>query len=487
MSVAGSLTETGLMERSAREERRSSRRIAVDIVGFMDMAAVVVGGVAPALIYQIGGNLPVDWLKHTQICLVSAAIVYGCLRNFGMYDENRVNDLPRSPLYLLGALGIALLALLGLGLPFAPREMHMWIWYAVWISMSFMLLLNVRNAAHFVLRRMTEAGRFDARVAVYGNGPVARRVRDYLETPGLGLYFAGLYDDRNDAARVDGDGPKIAGRLEDLVERARTGRIDRIIISLPQAADQRTQWIAAKLQHLPVSLHIVTHIASDLVEEGPAVSVSSLGPVGLLDVKRKPLSDWQPIIKAIEDRVLGVLLGVLFAPVLLLAALAIKLDSQGPVFFRQRRTGLNGETIEVVKFRTMHVLEDGTSVPQARRNDPRVTRVGGFLRRWSIDELPQLYNVLKGEMSLVGPRPHALAHDERFAEVFARYRSRHQVKPGITGLAQVEGYRGEISTPQMLAQRIEKDLEYLDAWSLWKDLAIIVRTPLSCLKSDAAY
>ncbi|MEZ5849450.1 MAG: undecaprenyl-phosphate glucose phosphotransferase [Hyphomicrobiaceae bacterium] len=487
MGVAEGVANAGPLQRIEADEQRSSRRIAVDLVGFMDMVAVVAGGIAPALIYQFGGNLPVDWLKHLQICLISAAVVYACLRNFGMYDENRVNDLPTSPAYLLGALGIALTALLGLGLPFAPREMHMWVWYAVWISMSFMLLLNVRNAAHYILRRMTEAGRFDTRVAVYGNGPVARRVRDYLETPGLGLYFAGLYDDRNDTSRVDFDGPRIAGRLDDLVERARSGRIDRIIISLPQAADQRTQWIAAKLQHLPVSLHIVTHIASDLVEEGPALSVSSLGPVGLLDVKRKPLSDWQPIIKSVEDRVLGVALALLFAPMLVLAATAIKLDSKGPVFFRQRRTGLNGETIEVVKFRTMHVLQDGPNVPQATRNDPRITRVGGFLRRWSIDELPQLYNVLKGEMSLVGPRPHALAHDERFAEVFARYRSRHQVKPGITGLAQVEGYRGEITTPQMLAHRIEKDIEYLNAWSLWKDLAIIARTPLSCLKSETAY
>jgi Undecaprenyl-phosphate glucose phosphotransferase len=426
-------------------------------------------------------------MKHLQMCLICAVIVYGCLKNFGMYDTERLHDLPLHPTRLAASLGITFLAVLGLGLPFAPKEMHLWIWYAVWMGLSFTLLLDVRYAARIALARLTRDGVFDTRVAVYGSGIVASRVEKHLSDSSHGIRFAGLFDDRADANRVEGSGPDIAGRLDELVRMARIGEIDRIIIALPQSADARTQQIARRLEHLPVSLHVVTHIASDLVEAGPAHRVSSVGTVGLIDVKQKPLADWSRVVKIVEDYLLGTLLLVALLPVFALIALAIKLDSNGPVFFRQRRRGQNHRIFEVLKFRTMHVLEDGADLKQVTRDDPRVTRIGRALRWLGLDELPQLVNVLRGEMSIVGPRPHALAHDDHFGDTVDRYANRHQVKPGITGLAQISGYRGETETKEKIERRLALDLEYVNSWSFWLDIKILALTILRGVCSKNAY
>jgi putative colanic acid biosynthesis UDP-glucose lipid carrier transferase len=327
-----------------------------------------------------------------------------------------------------------------------------------------------------LLSRFTAAGRFDTRVAVFGAGVIARRVHDYLADPKLGIGFVGVYDDRQGQDRLNPEGLDVSGRLDDLIEAGRAGRVDQIIIALPQAADRRAAEVAKKLEQLPVSLHVVTHIASDLVDRVALHRVSSLGPVGMLDVKRKPLADWAPLVKRVEDYGIGAVLLLLCAPLLLVCAIAIKLDSAGPVFFRQRRRGLNQKVIEVMKFRTMSVMEDGPEVKQATKNDARITRVGRILRQSSLDELPQLFNVMKGEMSLVGPRPHALVHDEHWGELLETYANRHQVKPGMTGYAQVMGWRGETETPEKMQGRVEHDLAYIANWSLGNDLTILAKT-----------
>jgi Undecaprenyl-phosphate glucose phosphotransferase len=198
------------------------------------------------------------------------------------------------------------------------------------------------------------------------------------------------------------------------------------------------------------------------------------------------LSGWNLVLKNAEDRLVGALLLLLGSPLLALIALAIKLDSRGPVFFRQRRYGFNNNAIVVWKFRTMRDQpEDETVVPQATRNDPRVTAMGRILRRTSLDELPQIFNVLRGEMSLVGPRPHAVAHNEQYATVIDDYLSRHRVKPGITGWAQVNGLRGETDTPEKMRQRVQHDLYYIDNWSFWFDLKILALTPFAAMNRNA--
>jgi putative colanic acid biosynthesis UDP-glucose lipid carrier transferase len=455
---------------------RLSRRVAADVVGFIDCFSVVAGAVLPAAIYSSIGGVDFHWPTVIQAGLVNALIVYGCLRNWGMYETTRMHDFPILPGRLLGALSIAFLAILGLGIPMKTVDAHLFVWYIAWTSASFTALLGGRIAAHAILRQLTAEGRFDLRVAVFGAGVVARRVHDHLKDPALGIRFVGVYDDRQGQDRLNPEGLEVIGRLDDLIAAGRSGSVDQIVVALPQAADRRMALIARQLEQLPVSVHVVTHIASDLVDAAPAHKVSSLGPVGLIDVKPKPLADWAPLVKRAEDKVLGTLLLILSLPLLALIAIAIRIDSPGPALFRQRRRGLNQRAFEVLKFRTMTVLEDGEEIRQATKGDSRVTRVGRLLRRFSLDELPQLWNVVRGDMSLVGPRPHALVHDDQWGEMLERYANRHQVKPGITGLAQVTGWRGESNTVDKIDARVKQDLAYIANWSLWLDLSIIVRT-----------
>lgn len=456
---------------------RWSRQVAVDIVGLGDAACVAAGILLPVTIYATVGQLDMSSGLAVRIGIVTAIIVHLCLRNWDMYPTSGLNDFPIRPGTLLAALTLAVLAVIGIGLPFGRGDfIHVWVWSLAWISASFVLLMLNRMIARLVLARLTAAGRFDTRIAVFGAGEVARRVHAHLSDTARGIQLVGIYDDRMGQERLDADGLNVSGKLDELVKAARSGSIDQIVIALPAAADRRMADIARQLEQLPVSVHVVTHIASDLVDEGPAHKVSNLGPVGLLDVKPKPLADWSPLLKRIEDYVLGTLLLVLALPLMALIAVAIKLDSRGPFIFRQRRRGLNQSVIDVLKFRTMTVQENGESVPQAQVDDPRVTRVGKFLRRTSLDELPQLFNVLRGEMSIVGPRPHAIAHDDEWGRMMAEYLKRHQVKPGITGLAQVRGFRGIAETRVSIENRVRNDLEYIANWSLWLDLKIIART-----------
>ncbi len=459
-----------------RASRRFSRRIAIDLLAFSEAFAIVVGGCLAPLIYAWGGGFSFDWAKHIQICVITAGIAHGCLRHCGLYETSLLHALPVAPARLAASLGLAFAAVFGLGLPPAPMAIDMWIWYGTWITVSFALLLNIRYGTSILLRRMTVGGAFDDRVAVYGSGTVAGRVHEYLQDTNLGIRFAGLFDDRSDANRISPIGPAVNGSLDDLVRACQNSEIDRVIIALPPAADQRTTQIAARLEPLPVSLHLVTHISSDFIDRHAPHRVSELGAVGLLDAKLKPLADWSRVVKEVEDRVLGCLFLILALPVLGVIALAVKLDSRGPALFRQRRTGMNERIIGVLKFRTMHVLEDEGDLKQAERSDARVTRIGGFLRRWSLDELPQLLNVARGEMSLVGPRPHAVAHDDKFGEMLHRYANRRQVKPGITGLAQISGLRGETETTEKMELRLARDLEYVNNWSLWLDCKILLIT-----------
>lgn len=479
----GSLT-AGVADKSARS--RLSRRVAMDIVGVLDVVAIVVGAILPAWIYAGVGGLEIETVTVVKSALVTSMLFFVCMQTWNMYDITRLNDLPVYPLRMLAAILLATFGALGLGVPFTVAEIHLWVWYAAWISASFVAILSTRLICRWVLASMTKAGVFDMRVAVFGAGEIARRVQDHLKTENAGVRFVGVYDDRP-VDRLDAAGLHLKGRLEDLMAAGRRGEFDQIVVALPQSADRRMANIANQLQQLPVSIHMVTHISSDLVEGGPAHKVSAIGSVGLLDVKDKPLDDWAPLVKRVEDVVLGSILLVVTLPLMALIALAIKLESSGPVLFRQRRRGLNLAVIDVLKFRTMRVMEDGSAIEQAHAEDPRVTRVGRFLRSTSLDELPQLFNVLQGSMSLVGPRPHALAHDQQWCELVKSYGVRHQIKPGITGLAQVEGFRGEINTENDIAARVAQDVAYIRNWSLGLDLKIILRTIGAVLSRKNAY
>jgi Undecaprenyl-phosphate glucose phosphotransferase len=253
-------------------------------------------------------------------------------------------------------------------------------------------------------------------------------------------------------------------------------RPDDIVIAVPWAQTRIIESCVDTFLRTPAEIHLGPEAILDRFSEA---EVAQLGPISSLNLTRRPLSALQRVEKRIFDTVLAAVGLILLAPLLAIVALLIRLDSSGPAFFLQRRYGFNQEPFRIVKFRTMTAMEDDANLISATRFDPRVTRIGAFLRRTSIDELPQLLNVLAGDMSLVGPRPHALAHDQRYDSRIAQYARRHNVKPGITGWAQVRGLRGEIATEEKMRRRVEHDLYYIDNWSLWFDIKIIALTAFS--------
>lgn len=347
-------------------------------------------------------------------------------------------------------------------------------------------------AAALGLTRLLEQERIAARlrsnVAVYGVSPDAERLCRSLASSSQHS-FAGLFEDRRAGDRVALFGVPVSGDVAGLIELVRQGLVDEVILAIPRSAVVRTKEIAAKLRHYPVDVRICVEVD---VESDSAVAerehgLSAIGSTRLVAVHAAPIRDWGTLLKAAEDRIIGSIALVCALPLFLVIGLAIKLDSAGPVFFRQRRHGLCGRDITVWKFRTMRVMENGPVVQQATKDDARITRVGRILRKTSLDELPQLVNVCLGTMSLVGPRPHAIAHNELYRELIASYDGRNQVRPGITGWAQINGLRGETVATEQMASRVDHDLWYIRNWSFLLDLKILLLTPVYGLVHKNAY
>jgi Undecaprenyl-phosphate glucose phosphotransferase len=272
--------------------------------------------------------------------------------------------------------------------------------------------------------------------------------------------------------------------LAEAVASVRSLEPDAIFLQLPWSATDIIDRCAETFLALPVEIHLGPE---QILQKFEDVELSKLGPLASLRITRRPLSLAEVAQKRLFDLVFAAIALVALTPLIILVAFLIGLEGAGPVFFLQRRYGFNQQPFRIIKFRTMCTLDDGTVVPQVKRDDPRLTRLGRWLRRWNIDELPQLFNVLKGDMSLVGPRPHALSHDREFERRISLYARRHNVKPGITGWAQINGFRGQTDTEEKLRKRVEHDLFYIDNWSLWLDLKIIARTVLSPAAYQNAY
>jgi Undecaprenyl-phosphate glucose phosphotransferase len=300
----------------------------------------------------------------------------------------------------------------------------------------------------------------------------------------------GLFDDRgDDRSPTTIAGERKLGGVDDLLEFARRTRVDLVIFSLPISAEGRILQMLKKLWVLPVDIRLSAH--SNKLRFRPR-SYSFLGNVPVLDVLDRPITDWDVVMKWLFDKFVGGLALLLAAPLMIVVAILVKLDSRGPVLFKQRRHGFNNELIEVYKFRSLYAdMTDQSASKSVTKDDPRVTRVGRFIRKTSIDELPQLINVvLKGDLSLVGPRPHAVdqkLENRQFDEAVDGYFARHRVKPGVTGWAQINGWRGEITSPDTIKRRVEHDLYYIENWSLLFDVYILAMTPLALLKGENAY
>jgi Undecaprenyl-phosphate glucose phosphotransferase len=344
-------------------------------------------------------------------------------------------------------------------------------WLTIWYILSLGMLVLVRAAVMARARSLRAECRLNQRVAVYGRADLAKRVAEELLAGDRNLVLAGIFT--GDAPGQPGEAA-FAGGMQALIGCAQAGACDRIVLALPAGAPGEIRDAIASVDILPIEVQLCPDAMTLPWQADGACGRRLL----LVDIQRAPFNAQGVLIKTAMDYAIGAIFLVLFAPAMAVIAMAIKLDSRGPVFFIQSRHGYNHRIIRVFKFRTMTVCEDGAAIVQAVRGDRRVTRIGRFLRRTSLDELPQLCNVLRGELSLVGPRPHALSHNETYSQLLSRYASRHKVKPGITGWAQVNGFRGETKTPDEMRRRVEMDLDYIARWSPWLDLEILARTAL---------
>jgi Undecaprenyl-phosphate glucose phosphotransferase len=366
----------------------------------------------------------------------------------------------------------------------------------LWLSAFFFVGLTALIAERLFLRSMVRGwareGRLDRRTIIVGSDQNGEKLVEALNAQDdSDIDILGVFDDRNDNRALETcAGAAKLGKVDDIVEFARRTRVDLVLFALPISAETRILEMLKKLWVLPVDIRLSAH--TNKLRFRPR-SYSYLGKVPTLDVFEAPITDWDLVMKWLFDHLVGGIVLLMALPVMALAALAIKLDSRGPVLFRQKRFGFNNERIDVFKFRSLyHDQADPLAAKVVTRNDPRVTCVGRFIRKTSLDELPQLFNVVfNGNLSLVGPRPHAVQgklQSRLFDEAVDGYFARHRVKPGITGWAQINGWRGEIDNEEKIQKRVEFDLYYIENWSVLLDLFILLKTPIALMtKSENAY
>ena len=364
-------------------------------------------------------------------------------------------------------------------------------WLGSFYVLGLFALIAFRRVLFLLVRRWTRQGRLERRTVVVGadaNGESL--IRSLAAQRDSDVHVVGVFDDRGDerSAASCGGVPKL-GSVNDLVAFARGTRVDLVIFSLPISAESRLLQMLKKLWVLPVDIRLSAH--SNKLHFRPR-SYSYIGAVPVLDIFDKPIADWDVVMKWLFDKIVGSLALICAAPIMLMVAIAVKLDSKGPVLFKQKRYGFNNESIDIYKFRSMYADQaDLTASKLVTKGDPRVTRVGRFIRKTSFDELPQLFNVVfTGSLSLVGPRPHAVhakAENRLYDEAVDGYFARHRVKPGITGWAQIHGWRGETDSQEKIQRRVEHDLYYIENWSILLDLYIVAQTPFALIRSENAY
>ncbi|MFI5012406.1 MAG: undecaprenyl-phosphate glucose phosphotransferase [Hyphomicrobiales bacterium] len=454
-----------------------------------DLALVVATGFVAFHLY-LSGHKDFDGAYAGMMGILSLATLFG-FQTAGLYQISALRSFGHAMLRLAGTWALVFLIALAGVFFMKSGDVFSRAFLAIWFFLGLFVLSLERMMMASIVRWLTRKGRLDRRTAIVGGGEPAESLIKLLEhEKDTGLQLCGVFDDRADNRSPDvvANYPKL-GTVDDLVEFARRTRLDLVIFTVPVSAEQRLLQMLRKLWVLPIDIRLSAHMAKLRLRPR---SYSYIGSVPVLDLFDKPIADWDLVLKWIFDKVVGWSMLILLSPVLLLTALAVKLDSRGPVLFRQKRFGFNNELIEVLKFRSMYVdQQDQGAAKLVSKGDPRVTRVGRFIRKTSLDELPQLLNVaLFGNLSLVGPRPHALqakAADRLYDQVVDGYFARHRVKPGITGWAQIHGWRGETDTQEKIQKRVEHDLYYIENWSLLLDVIILLKTPGSLLNTKSAY
>lgn len=443
----------------------------------LDGSAVL--GIAYFLIDHHIGAITAEYTVFVLLLIGCMGVTYD---QFGIYRNNA--NFTRKALRLLQAWSLTFAILLAVGFVTKQSDLYsrllvLQLFVSGYVAQVFLYYLQRTFQTQFMRRAV-----HPELALIVGTGHLATYLYDKVQNnPWLNQQVVGCVALTPDALPESGTGygssanaapAPVIGSIDQLFQLVEQHHISTVYFALPLSASDVIKELYFELLDKHLAIHWVPDIFSlRLVNH----SVREIAGLPLLTLSETPLTGTRLLVKSIEDLVLASLILIAIAPVLIAVAVAIKLDSPGPVFFRQHRNGWNGKTFRIWKFRSMHVHQpEGDAVQQAQKNDPRITRVGAFIRKTSIDELPQLFNVLGGDMSLVGPRPHAVQHDAQYSKRIADYFARHHIKPGITGLAQVRGHRGETKTIEQMVQRVESDIEYINQWSIWLDLTILVRT-----------
>jgi putative colanic acid biosynthesis UDP-glucose lipid carrier transferase len=361
---------------------------------------------------------------------------------------------------------------------FHPGRDIAW-WFVRWIGTALVGIAVLRFIAHRIVDSLHRRGVLTHRVAILGAGEEGVAAVEHLkdDRQNNGFYeIIGIFDERAERCEKEIRGIPVIKGIDRLIEISRTIHIDAIVVALPMRAHERISLMMLKLNSIPAEILLLMDISWLKVKE---VQLRNMDGYSFLQVARRPLVGGHAMLKAVEDYVVAIIAILLSWPIMLATAIAIRLEGPGPIFFRQRRVGFNHREFDLLKFRSMSIDPSDDGTRGTRENDPRVTKVGRFIRRHSIDELPQLFNVLKGEMAVVGPRAHVpkmLVGEQIYPEAVIEYPARHRVKPGITGWAQINGMRGGIHTQAKARRGVELDLEYVESWSPWLDIQIMART-----------
>ena len=428
-------------------------------------------------------SVPKDYRALILFAVFCVVIVFPL---FGMYSSWRGQSLVKQArvIFLSWLTVVVLMIVILFGMKISSDYSRLWL--GLWMVSGLLFLLASRMCIYGFLQYQRKKGKNYRYVVIVGAGDLGMRLlSNVAESPWTGFKVLGLFDDNIQIHGKSVDGYKVVGDLLEVDKFVQVHKVDEVWIALPMRAEKRVKELLYALRHQTVNIKFIPDIFGFTLLNHSMTEIAGLPAVNLSDT---PMLGGNQIVKAVEDRVLGLLIFILISPLLLLIYLAIKVTSPGPALFKQKRHGWDGRIINVYKFRTMKVhCEDEGKVIQACKNDSRITPVGRFLRRTSLDELPQFYNVLQGRMSIVGPRPHAVQHNELYKDQVNRYMLRHMVKPGITGWAQVNGLRGETDTLEKMQQRIEYDLYYIENWSLWFDLKIILLTIFKGFINKNAY
>lgn len=483
---------SSLIKLEAMAEKRHNQQLSPELIGDLlrlaDLCVITIVGVSVYLFYVYPGQGEIS-IRYFASILGGVVISASLFQWFGVYAEDYIFSRRLRIIRALSAWAHTFALLLAIAFALKISSFYSRVWAVTWFFTTCGVLAVGRLVLSNLFAQWAREGRFALRSVILGAGEQGLRLAAHFKRDGdVHTRVIGFIDDRKTRIELRGRDCELLGDTDTLVRLIRQNLVDQVFIALPWTAETRLWELVQKLAVTPVRIRLAPDLVGFQFADRAFTRVANIPMLQIFD---RPISGRSFLAKIIEDWVLGTLFLLFLGPLMLLIALAIKLDSPGPVFFKQKRRGFNDQLIEVWKFRTMHTkMEDPHCDVQTTKSDPRITRIGRFLRRWSLDELPQLFNVLSGDMSIVGPRPHALgtkAQGQLFWEVVDRYAARHRVKPGITGWAQVNGWRGETDTIEKIRNRVDHDFYYIDNWSIRLDLLIIARTAFVLLRDRNAY